>query len=92
MAYAGGDPDALAATSTQLGGLAGDLAGDAVAVKGQGGAAAAAVGDGGLAALAETALAAVGGAVVATSTLVAGLSRAASTAGDQLDVATGGSR
>jgi len=91
MPFAGGDPDELQDTASALEALSQDLTGDALAVAAQGRAAAASAGDPGVADLVETALAAAGGAAVATAALVSGLSRGATTAGGQLVRATGGS-
>ena len=91
MPFAGGDPDELQDAATALEALSQDLTGDALTVAAQGRAAAAAAGDPGVADLVETALAAVGGAAVATASLLGGLSRGATTAGGQLVRATGGS-
>ncbi|NAZ83919.1 hypothetical protein GTR02_19080 [Kineococcus sp. R8] len=91
MTFAGGNPDQLQETATALDTLSQDLTGDALALTGQGRSAGACAGDATVAGLAETALAAVGGAVLATATVVAGLSQGATTAGGQLETATGGS-
>ncbi|WP_337059730.1 hypothetical protein [Kineococcus sp. G2] len=92
MSFAGGDPIQLQVASAGLRALSEDLVGDALALTAQGRSAAALAGDGTVASLVETALAAVGGAVLATSALVSGLSQGATTAGDQLQRATGGGR
>ena len=89
MAFAGGDPQALGVVATALDTLSSDLAGDAVEIARQGRLAAAAAGDGSVADLVETALAAIGGVVVATATIVQGLGDGSRTAGSQLWQATG---
>lgn len=92
MAFAGGRPTELRDVSRTLSTLSGDLSADALAVKAEGHAAAGAAGDGHVADLAETVLAALGGAVMATATLVGGLADGSTTAADQLLTATGGPR
>lgn len=89
MAFAGGDPTDLRAVAVTLTTLSGDLTADALAMASQGRSAAADAGDGQVADLAETALAALGGAVLATATLVSGLAQGSTTAADQLVTATG---
>lgn len=89
MGISGGDPAALAGASTSLGDVSTDLAGDACTVAGLGKQAAGAA-PGRVGHLADTALAAIGGALTAAATLAEGLSQGASTAGDQLVKATGG--
>ena len=89
MAFAGGDPSRLRAASRSLSTLSEDLTGDALTATGQGREAASAAGDAQVAQLAETALAAVGGALMATAALVSGLSEGSTTASDQLLTATG---
>ena len=89
MGFAGGDPQQLATASRGLGHLADDLATDATAIARHGRDAASAAGDGQVADAAETALAAIGGAVLATATVVRGLGDGATTAGTQLHQATG---
>ncbi|SFJ62611.1 hypothetical protein [Cellulomonas sp. KH9] len=92
MAFAGGDPARLRAASRALGTLAEGLTDDALAARDRGREAAAAAGDGHIAQLAESALAAVGGALVATAVVVSGLAQGTTTASDQLVGATGGPR
>lgn len=89
MGFAGGDPARLSSASRGLDTLAADLAGDASTIARQGADAAASAGDPQVAELAETALAAIGGAVVATAAVVQGLADGATTAGTQLRRATG---
>lgn len=89
MGFAGGDPQALASVALGLGHLSSDLAADATQMAALGKDAAAHAGDGQLADLAETALAALGGVVVATAAIVEGLSMGSTTAGSQLRRATG---
>lgn len=89
MGFAGGDPQALATASRGLATLSDDLATDATAIARHGREAAAVAGDAQVADAAETALAAVGGAVVATATVVRGLADGATTAQTQLQQATG---
>lgn len=92
MGFAGGQPAQLQEVSGTLSALSEDLTADAVAATAQGKAAASHAGDAQVAGLAETALAAIGGAVMATATLVGGLADGATTAADQLVTATGGPR
>ncbi|WP_148076651.1 hypothetical protein [Cellulomonas sp. PhB150] len=75
--------------ATGLDHLSADLSRDASQVATQGKSAASAAGDAQVADLAETALAAIGGVVLATATIVQGLSEGSSTAGTQLRRATG---
>jgi len=89
MGFAGGDPRELQQVSTGLSTLSSHLAGDATEIARQGRSAAAHAGDPQVADLAETALAAIGGVVVATAAIVQGLSEGATTAGTQLRRATG---
>lgn len=89
MAFAGGDPFTLDVVATGLQQLSSDLAGDAAEIACQGKLAAGAAGDGSVADLVETALAAIGGVVVATATIVHGLGDGSKTAGSQLWHATG---
>lgn len=92
MAFAGGTPSILATGSRNLSTLSSDLATDAATALAQGKAAAAAAGGGVVSEAAELAMAAVSGALVASSTIVSALSEATDTAGEQLTVATGGAR
>lgn len=89
MGFSGGDPQVLHGAANGLGDLSSDLAADATQLAVQGKAAAAHAGDGCVADLAESALAAIGGVVIATSTIVQGLSAGSTTAGSQLSSATG---
>jgi hypothetical protein len=89
MGFAGGDPHALADVAAGLSRLSADLTGDAAEIVRQGKQAAGAAGDGQVADLAESALAAIGGVVVATATIVQGLADGSTTAGTQLRQATG---
>lgn len=92
MAFAGGRPSILATGSRDLSTLSSDLATDAATALAQGKAAAAAAGGGMVSEAAELAMAAVSGALVASSTIASALSEATDTAGEQLTVATGGVR
>ncbi|WP_134772023.1 hypothetical protein [Ornithinimicrobium flavum] len=92
MAFAGGSPSTLATGSRNLSTLSSDLAGDAATALAQGKAAAAAAGGGMVSEAAELAMAAVSGALVASSTIVRALSDATDTAGEQLTIVTGGPR
>lgn len=89
MGFAGGDPRELQTISTGLSTLASDLSGDATEIARQGRSAAAHAGDGQVADLAETALAAIGGVVVAAAAIAQGLAQGTTTAGTQLRRATG---
>lgn len=89
MGFAGGDPQALGVVATGLDQLSTDLAGDAAEIARQGKLAAGAAGDGQVADVAESALAAIGGVVVATAAIVQGLADGSTTAGGQLVRATG---
>ncbi|WP_028045504.1 hypothetical protein [Cellulomonas sp. URHE0023] len=89
MGFAGGDPHQLEVVGKGLGALSSDLAGDATQIARQGKLAGAAAGDGHVADLAESALAAIGGVVVAAATVVQGLAEGSTTAGAQLLQATG---
>ena len=90
MGFAGGDPQQLSDAAGSLDTLSGDLSSDALAISAQGKLAARHVGEGQIVDLAEAVLAAVGGAVVATATVVAGLSQGSRMAADQLVRATSG--
>jgi len=89
LGFAGGDPHALSAASQGLDALSSDLTQDATELVKHGKSAASHAGDGQVADLAETALAAIGGVLVGTATIVEGLSKGATTAGSQLRRATG---
>ena len=90
MAFAGGDPETLSGAAHGLAALAEDLAHDASAVAGLGRRRSAAAGDPEVARLLEAALAVTGGVLVAAGSIAHGLATGATTAGEQLTVATGG--
>lgn len=89
MGFSGGDPVALRAAARALDALGQDLAQDSVGCKGPGSdIAGAAPGEVGV--LAENAIAAAGGAVAGAAVLVSAMGTGSDTAGQQLDLATGG--
>lgn len=89
MGFAGGDPTALRAAATRLDGLGTDLSEDSLACKGPGSDIAAAA-PGEIGVLAQNAVLAAGGAVAAAAVLVSAMGTGSATAGEQLDLATGG--
>lgn len=89
MGFSGGDPVALRDAARRLDGLGLDLAEDSVECRGPGSdIAGAAPGEVGV--LAENAVLAAGGAVAAAAVLVSAMGTGSDTAGEQLDLATGG--
>ena len=92
MGFAGGHPAQMRQASNRLTTLSSDLAADAVAITRVGGRAAAAAGSGLVGGAAESALAAIGGATIATSVIAGGLGEGVLTGADQLDRATSEAR
>lgn len=89
MGFSGGDPSALREAAQRLDNLGSDLADDSLACKAPGSKiAGAATGDIGV--LAENAVLAAGGAVAAAAVLVSAMGTGSDSAGEQLDLATGG--
>lgn len=89
MGFSGGDPAALRDAGRRLDGLGSDLAEDSVECRAPGSdIAGAATGEIGM--LAENAVLAAGGAVAAAAVLVSAMGTGSDTAGEQLDLATGG--
>lgn len=89
MGFSGGDPVALREAAGTLDGLGSDLATDSLDCKAPGNdIAAAAPGDIGV--LAQNAVSAAGGAVGAAAVLVSAMGTGSDTAGEQLELATGG--
>lgn len=89
MGFSGGDPAALRSAARRLDGLGSDLANDSVECRGPGSDIAGAA-PGEIGALAQNAIAAAGGAVGAAAVLVTAMGTGSDTAGEQLDLATGG--
>lgn len=89
MGFAGGDPVALGSAARTLSTLGSDLATDAVGVRTPARSIAAAA-TGRVGVLAENAVNAAGGAVGAAAVLVTAMGEGSGTAGDQLQLATGG--
>lgn len=89
MGFAGGDPVALGSASRTLNTLGSDLATEAVDVRTPGRSIASAA-PGQVGVLAQNAVNAAGGAVGAAAVLVTAMGGGSGTAGEQLNLATGG--